>query len=314
MSLPLKKKQKPIDIVREKIDGLKTRYVVGVDIGTSKMSVTKYMGDNIIPLSEHASLMRTKDGRLYNKYQECNVVEMTYNWLGERWKDFFNDACLVLLEKQMTRLKSNEERGCIDVNMILHAILHHLHTLGGPMVVVVGPVAWKNLAGIEVGGDNKSITPARCVNGVFYQSEVNKDHDRNKQRSKDKFKEWTKKYRSFQLLGERNPPPTVDEMESSIIAKVGYDNLERFVEEAMTYRNHNRLVGIDSNISTVDRMIPWPTLSNYKIEHVPAQVKLDMYVTNKSNKTSKPPNPNKKKRSRKELNIIEESNNELSDG
>lgn len=303
--------KKPKDLVAHVVNKIKNMPIVATDIGIVHMAGCRYINDDTMPIADTTDLHYTRDGRYYRDCTEGRLVEIAYNWIGERWNTHFKGVGFIGIEKQLTRMKSDEERACIDINMILHAMFYLMHMMyGGPLVLVITPEEWKTLAGIEIGGNNQEPTPSRVINGVFYQSEINKDHARNKKRSVDRFLALTHVCPAIDALSKRIPRPSVDEMEATMFAKVIHDNLERFVARAIEYRHHNQVLGWSGNMRTIDKMIPLPRWDNYVVDPMPSQPKIDNFITSNKKRDreeemeeKKPKKPRKKNTSI----VIEES-------
>ena len=298
------------NMVEEHYEKIKHLPVLGNDISILGMSPCRYLNDKTMPVVDTTDLHFTKDGRYYKKCNEGHLVEIVYNWIGEHWKDYFKGVGFITLEKQMTRLKSNDERACLDINMILHTAFYLLHMLfGGPLVLVIDPKEWKRRMGIKVGHDDKkSVKRESCViNGVFYQSELNPHYKENKARAEDRFSALAKVNEAFHLLSERIPSPTTDEMESTLIAKFTYDNLKELIERAMTYRNHDKVVNFNQHLSILDKMQRLPVWENYIVDPFPVtQPKVTKYITHSKEDEKKVEKAPKKKKT--SIIVIEESN------
>lgn len=98
-------------------------------------------------------LIRERDGRVF-VYKEGEAPDRILEFIDEH-KSIVTRPELILMEKQMTHMKSILERGCIVIETALHTCLKTLKVSGliGAEVGVIRPLDWKNYHEIEPSPD-----------------------------------------------------------------------------------------------------------------------------------------------------------------
>lgn len=252
------------DIIQRHVERVRSGPIAFIDVGLRNIAVCTYYNNDSEPLISKADLLTLMDGKSYSKYEERYLVEIVHNWLGDHWDRHFRDCTMVCIEKQMTRMKSNVERACIGIQIALQMFFYERHIMGGPLVLVIAPQAWKRLSGIEIGGNNKAPIPSKHVNGEFFQSELNLDHKRNKTRAVERFHKVSEVCLAIAMIKERVSNISVDEIEAVLGAKAVNDNLERFVEEALLYRNHDKEKLAKVKLTFTHRSVKPPPVERWK--------------------------------------------------
>lgn len=220
-------------------------------------------------VGEHSSILQTKDGRVYKEYVQGNVAEMVYTWMSDRWNDYFNKSRLILVEQQLTFMKSNKDKACLLIQTCIEAYLRMKIPEGGPLYLVVASGSWKQKAGIEVGNNPTPNLPGRVVNGVFQLPEYNRDHGLHKKRSLARYRELLEMKDPDALKFEEaypepdprdlfsvTPKKTVDMIEAFLMMWVLKRREKEFMMEALKMTNHSFSIHDNrKRVSTLSRMI-----------------------------------------------------------
>lgn len=241
--------------IEEIVENVNIPYVCGIDIGYKKMGfgVLNYHDEFDVPILEKTSILFAKDGRVYMKYLEKICHELVYNFMKERWH-YMKRSKLIRLEKQMTRLKSNEERACICIEQCIKSYLYMKMAEGGPPFEVVPPRVWRQQMGITA--LPSEVIPSRVVNGVFHQSDVNLNRNEHKEQSREKFCDLSYTDNQVKYIRDKFPGLGSDEIEAYMIARTGINNIVKCLTEALITSHHSKnIFSTKKNVSKSERMI-----------------------------------------------------------
>lgn len=240
--------------------------------------------------AEDSSLLQPKCGAVYEEYKEQFSEELVELYLRAIHAKYLSSSALFVMEKQLTRLKSIIERGCIVLEGQFKMCLRML-CIQNPALryVVMSPKTWRKQMAIEPLKEKTPNIPAhKTHDGRFMQSDINLDHDAHKLQSIQKFIDLLNQghERALQLLDlvakksvdikvlniknlKKETGVTCNMIEAFFIGLTAYVNLEKFREESRVVYNYDTIQGL--------RDVKFPDKKR-KVEIVDFNSKVKLYL------------------------------------
>ncbi len=231
---------------------MEKRWITGIDVGVINVGLSSVDEQKVLmPRVELSTFLKTKDGRVYKKYEEGISEELVGYWFKDRWNSIISKSKLVVIEKQMVTderesflhddEKARRNRACLVLESVLKTFLKAYMAFGGPPYLVISPSNWRAMTGMEVGNNTIGPIPPKFTGGKYQPGLRNPCYKEHKEKSRIYFQKLASdgdvEVKHIQTKYGKMPP--TDVIEAYFISRAARMNVDKLIRDAVTNMNHD---------------------------------------------------------------------------